>query len=425
MHQRAGFANALLSSVLRRTSRRQSWPTSPDSRLNELVIEATTYFLSGNFSSAATRMRLAAEYQSKCRSDSALDMLNLRLCGRELLKPIGHMAVSLDLRAKRRALKLYDENPVLLISGDEANSAYGEYWARYFPKVSTSPNLRRLLEQSFWQIVEHVSWIDCSDGTVRHLHEAIAETEHMWQSQNRDPLLAVSSDDRERGLKLLASHGVGPDDWFVALHLRESSQGSRYGRNSSPDIYTKAINRIRELGGHVVAVGQRGSPAERIEGVISLTRKKPKDPWVDIYLLGCARFVIGAQSGPASVAATFGTPVLMTGVVGWGFLPFTNSVMALPKSVVEVGSDSRPLRLAEMAERDLLTIDSYLNESRGIRHVWVDASTEVLEEAVAEMLSGNPFCRPATQSEKNADSLHHSVVGYRGLPLASVILEQQ
>jgi putative glycosyltransferase (TIGR04372 family) len=422
--ERHGLVATVKHAVSKRRPSRNSDDISTDGKFNQFLEEANSSFQRGRYSESVLRIKAAALRQKECRSGSGLEALGIKICGSNVLNPFGHMAIALEVRAKRRMLGLYSHNPILMLTGNEGNTELGGYWSEHFPTVSVSAEARQNLENALWPIVENIGWVE-GDAQPLSLYEAVAETEGIWAEEGLRPLLNVSVEHEIKGRSLLTKHGVTSDQWFVALHVRSGNGGLGYGRNANHDTYDRAVKLIHESGGHVVLLGKMNKAIKPQPNVISMEAERKEFPWLDLFLLGSARFVIGTQSGPTSVAAAFGTPVLMTNSVGWGFLPYHSSMIVLPKKILESKSESKILTLPEMAQRNLLTIDSYLSESADHRYRWLDNSASEIERAVEEMMMDDPFNRPSSEQEKKFDDLHTSLVGYRGPRLSTAHLEQE
>jgi putative glycosyltransferase (TIGR04372 family) len=421
--ERHGLIATVKHTVSKRRPSRKSDGVSTDGKFNQFLEEANSSFQRGRYSESVLRIKAAAMRQKECRSGSGLEALGIRICGSNVLNPFGHMAIALEVRAKRRMLGLYSHNPILMLTGNEGNTELGSYWSEHYPTVSVSAQTRQNLEAALWPIVENIGWVE-GDAQPLSLYEAVAETEEIWANEGLGPLLSVSVEHEIKGRSLLTKHGVTPTDWFVALHVRSGEGGLDYGRNAIQDTYGLAVKLIREHGGHIVLLGNLNTVIKPHPKVISMEAERKKFPWLDLFLLGSARFVIGTQSGPTSVAAAFGTPVLMTNAVGWGFLPYHSSMIVLPKRILDSKSETRILTLSEMAERNLLTVDSYLGESADHRYRWLDNSASEIKRAVTDMMVGDPFNRPSSEQELKFDDLHTSLVGYRGPRLSSAYLER-
>jgi putative glycosyltransferase (TIGR04372 family) len=375
-------------------------------------------FVSGDFVRAGATLVLAGETQRQARLRSGLDALNLRVFGSEILNAFGHLAVGPEIRAKASHLGLTSERYLLIRTPGEANSALAAYWTSAFPALQLSERDGSKLERAIWPIVESVQWFD--DGqSCRHLYQAYSDVQISWEASGLGSALSLTDEHQDRGRRALATMGVPVNGWFAAMHVRASHEGSAYGRNAIASSYARAVRRVNEAGGNVVQIGGSGSLESVVPGAISIVQARHQQPWLDLYVLGAARFLIGTQSGPSSVASAFGTPVLLTNITGWGFLPNLSGTWAIPKLVRRKGTDQEPLPLKELVRLGLGCSDSYLPRGiDGIEYEWVANNPDDIVAGIDEMLAGQG-AHPKDRIDESLDHLHSSLVGYPGVRLTA------
>jgi len=116
--------------------------------------------------------------------------------------------------------------------------------------------------------------------------------------------------------------GIGKEDWFVCLHVREAGfhndSGRREWRNSSISNYIPAIKAITEAGGWVIRMGDNSmTPLPQMDRVIDYPFSQFKSDLMDLYLIRECKFCIASQSGMLDVARLFQKPVVMPNMVVW------------------------------------------------------------------------------------------------------------
>ncbi len=117
--------------------------------------------------------------------------------------------------------------------------------------------------------------------------------------------------------------GIGPNDWYVCLHVRTSSfhGDSADYRNAHFENYAKAIDHIIAMGGKVVRLGDSGGGivARPRCGLIDYPNTSEKSELMDLYLIKHCRFYIGTTSGILDTAYLFQTPTLCTNATNFDF----------------------------------------------------------------------------------------------------------
>ena len=298
---------------------------------------------------------------------------------------IGHIAL-LDILVKLRLLgQLSPEKRVVFIPrGSAVNYCYLDYWKQYLDIIYLDDHNYHLLSSLCSSINEHHS-VQTKDGFMG-LFEAWGLAQNLWVSENRPPLLKLKEVDRERGLKMLESWEIPSGSWFVALHVRESSDGVlRAGPNADILTYLPAIQAITSRGGYVVRMGHPGMKAlPPIPNVIDYANSENKSDWMDVFLWASCRFFIGTSSGPVGVPPTFGTPILHTNGSCIGLDPDLPNSLFLPK-LFWSKEKNRLFTFKEILDGPL----AWSGASRihdGVDFDLIDNTPEEIELAVVEML---------------------------------------
>ncbi|MQF70623.1 TIGR04372 family glycosyltransferase [SAR202 cluster bacterium AD-812-D07_MRT_10900m] len=122
-----------------------------------------------------------------------------------------------------------------------------------------------------------------------------------------------------------------------------------------------------------------------MDRLIDYAVSQAKTDWMDIFIIGCARFLLSSNSGPCIVAKTFGVPVaagnwipVCQGTLGW-------QDIRMPKMLVSK-SQKTVLSFYQVFRSDLLrdinTKDDFTKN--GIE--WQDNTAEEIRELALEMM---------------------------------------
>ena len=202
---------------------------------------------------------------------------------------------------------------------------------------------------------------------------AAARAQKLWVDARRGPLIGLAADDRDFGKGVLEELGLGPDDWYVGLHVRE---GGLYGdgtgtiashRSADIEDYKLAIEEITAAGGWVFRLGDPSMrPLSPMPRVIDYARSRFKSPRMDVFLFATSRFVIGTTSGLTTAVQAFGTPLLVVNAISNDCQPWPANADFLLKRIYD-RRNKRLLTLREMvgdAVRPLL-INNSLMQRKG------------------------------------------------------------
>ncbi len=131
------------------------------------------------------------------------------------------------------------------------------------------------------------------------------------------------------------------------------------------------------------------APLPEQERLTDLTTLASTPPWLDVFALSACRFLIGTQSGPASVPQTFGLPVLVTNSTAMCLGPYLTNTLTLPK-LARVKGSTDPMGMREMVGLGLGSVDGYIpanlsNSDGGLQ--WRDNTPYEIAEATKEMLA--------------------------------------
>lgn len=121
-------------------------------------------------------------------------------------------------------------------------------------------------------------------------------------------------EDISQGQKILGSNYLDIDGPLVGFHIRNNQQKSRSLRNSSPQKYAEAMERLAGEGYQVVVLGElapreaRALPASAVQ-VASIVEKADVARANVAVWFGC-EFFVGNLSGGTNPAGVFGRPIL-------------------------------------------------------------------------------------------------------------------
>lgn len=340
----------------------------------------------------------------------------------------GELAARLDLWIKAQHLGLIDRARNILFAppGSIAHPALLSYWRDHVEVVEDPAAIADLDERHRGSIV-FLDYIPLPNGSTLRRDLAHAVVHGLWEDQRKGALLTLTPEHRERGRALLRAQGMPDDAWFVCLHVREAGFHGDIApwslnrhRNADITSYEPAIRAITERGGWVVRIGDPSMrPLPELPQCIDCARAGRRADWVDLFLIGSARFLLGMPTGPYSVAMAFGVPVLGTNWFPLGFWPFCTGDLFLHKRLVTCDGQ-RPLSIAESLRPPFLGgLEPRMFEAAGLEIV--DNTADEIREAVEEMLDrldgrppGGPDDERRCQAYRTAADPHG--VGLRARP---------
>lgn len=242
---------------------------------------------------------------------------------------IGHIAF-LDAFIKMMIMGWIPPRMVIVLAPVEkiANLAYLDYWRPYLliesdPKtIAALEPLVNILEDNYFAAYFAPS------GTSCWWIKAAWAAELQWDREQRKPLIRLTNRDEGDARLVLDQMGLGPDDWFVCLHVRESkfhvdkNDPLQTWRDSSIERYDEAIDFIVRRGGWVVRMGDPSmKPMRPRERVIDYAVSPFKSDWMDVFLCARCRFFIATNSGLGILPATFDVPAIAV-----DYMPLANEL---------------------------------------------------------------------------------------------------
>jgi putative glycosyltransferase (TIGR04372 family) len=178
------------------------------------------------------------------------------------------------------------------------------------------------------------------------------------------PVLSFTPEEEARGRAELARMGIGPDDWWICFQSRDAVFHEKRGygdsgshRNCSVENYLPAVRHVTGLGGFALRMGaetERELPETGDPRIIDYARKHRSD-FLDVYLLGKCRFLLGCASGTESIPPLFKLPIAQANRVPlWPTVAGSQSLY-IPKLVRETAS-GRVLGWPELEALDGFTL---------------------------------------------------------------------
>jgi putative glycosyltransferase (TIGR04372 family) len=289
----------------------------------------------------------------------------LRVLPPEWTIQIGHQGM-IDILLRMRDLGWWKGKPVLLAEYSKiANHAMLSLFEESLPILVSDGRgyASPLAELSSLQRYcgMSINAFELPSGEVVPWQEAGAMAIRQWETEGRSCPLRDQYDRHLDSLDTVRTTadrarvkwGMGPDDWYVCLHLRDSShyeeaEGSgQTHRNAQISSYLPAIEHIARQGGWVIKLGGPASPQlPRMERVVDYARSKFKSDVMDLHLIRHARYFVGTTSGLTNVAVSFGVPCALVNCVTVDAQLWGKQVRFILKSVVN--QDGRMLTQREL-----------------------------------------------------------------------------
>jgi putative glycosyltransferase (TIGR04372 family) len=286
-------------------------------------------------------------------ADLGISLSDLKIFAAEWQTQIGHEGM-LDVELRMRELGWWKGEPIVLVnSGRVANLAFLSLFERRVKLLSVGGSLPLNVARELSSLQRYCGMsfnaFEMPDGTIVQWSEAAALALRQWDEEGRPPPLRAEFDRKFRSNENLAksldqsrhSWGMGPDDWYVCLHLRD---GAFYGeaeglgqshRNSDVENYRAAIEYITGLGGWVIKLGAKESPKlPSMPRVIDYARSPYKSSLMDLSLIRGARLFIGTTSGLTNVPISFGTPSALVNCISTDAQLWHSQVRFITKQII-------------------------------------------------------------------------------------------
>ena len=366
------------------------------SQLNPNFVEAAQLIGHAALLSGRTDEWIAAQYRvisyQEKRAQSAGEISpNIRIIDAGVFGTIGN-TVLLDAWIKSGLLGLRPPCSSLVLvklalMGRAANQCLLDYWSLYFDFVEDPGKLTQLSRLARDLRARITDYIPCGERIVPNTHSAAAWIHAEWERQNRQPLLRLKDEHKQRGWEVLERMGIPKDAWFVTAHVREGGFKGKEGfRDSNIATYLESFRQVAARGGWVIRLGDASmDPLPSMPQVIDYALSPIKSDWMDVFLQATARFMIGTSSGLPSVSYAFGVPLAITNYLPTCAVHFARQDLFLPRLMRRI-NDRSFLNLEE-----LMTLPYSMGISDGMyKNVFrvdpIPNTSEEIAGLVAEML---------------------------------------
>jgi len=312
---------------------------------------------------------------------------------------IGHIALLLDTLTKLAKLNLLSKEKRVLYARtkDVTNACYLNYVNDFIDVNFIEDSIYDKLLDLFFCLRETPGLLKLTHGYI-DLYSASNMAAKKWEGYGLPPLLKLRLSDVERGRDILEQMGVPRNAWFVALHVREGdNRPARSNANANIETYMQSMKTITQRGGWVFRMGHHGmTPLPVMDNVVDYANSQYKTDWMDIFLFGECKFMVGTSSGPLNVPGTFGRPVLYTNSPHIGLSIYQPYSIMMPKLYYS-NSEKRLFSFHEMLQKPLgWTVSSIFD---GIDCTILDNSPEEINQAVIEMFD---ICDLLSETENSA-----------------------
>ncbi|MEO8040818.1 MAG: TIGR04372 family glycosyltransferase [Betaproteobacteria bacterium] len=170
----------------------------------------------------------------------------------------------------------------------------------------------RVLVDEFWEY-------EFPDGAILTYTHGAARIQQQWEAEDRAPLLRLTDEQHRAVAALLAQLEVPRGTWFACVHVREAGFHRRWNakypsaRDARVEDYLPAIKRITDRGGWVVRMGDRSmTPLPPLDRVVDYAHSPFKCEIGDVLLAASARFLLGTNSGFATIPGIYSVPSVLT-----------------------------------------------------------------------------------------------------------------
>jgi putative glycosyltransferase (TIGR04372 family) len=359
---------------------------SRDRRVHGLEDHLTpVYYLQGHYSKAIELMKRCENFKRDSILTAAGVKPNFRAFTTKVFSPIGHMGL-IDIYIKGHILGCLGDDRLVLFGPQEAysNKELTNYWSKYLDIVETSSNFdfpSALVEKT----EERIGLIRTRTDELFTLAEFGAKVQLEWEAKGFAALLSISQKHLEEGRKALDELGMPKGAWFCGLHVREGVDKLRNARNASIDSYYLAIDEVISRGGWVIRMGDRSMKKLPYKyGLIDLPFTDYNLDWMNLFVWGEGRFLIGTGSGPVVLPLCFGKGAAIANWAPLASRQWGSKDILLPKHYYHVGENRYLSPEERMSERY-----GYIESINALKDMGVelhDNSPEEIRDLVIQMI---------------------------------------
>ena len=245
-------------------------------------------------------------------------------------RPLGHLALNLDLFLRRRQLGEYPKNAIYL----------------FFVYHAANEQLLKMFKRHFY--VCELFWFGRLFSLIGILGTRFFQKLNMDSNeydvyQNTQCELRFLAHEESKGAKELSNLGIPLGAWFVCIFARDSAHYTTVYSLNSPsmalrdgdiDTYIKAAEFITSKGGYVIRMGKNVSKpfGYKHPKVIDYAINHRSD-FMDVYLTAKCKFYLGTASGGADMARIFDKPHLAVNWIQIGWAPWGKNEIYIPKTL--------------------------------------------------------------------------------------------
>lgn len=226
--------------------------------------------------------------------------------------------------------------------------------------------------------------------------------------------LRFTEEEAARGKAHLAEMGIGPNDWYVCFHARDSEYLQRLKpeladewsqlafKNTAIKNYFPAIDHIVEKGGYALRIGAAVStelPDRWGDKVIDYSTKFRTD-FMDIYLLAHARFFICTSSGPLSVGTVFNVPLLVTSHFPYTHTSNLHQDMVLPRLVISAETGDIVPFYEALADGFYANSDGGSGLKELGKYTMIESTTEAILDGCRDMIAMIEGAQPSAATQE-------------------------
>lgn len=210
-------------------------------------------------------------------------------------------------------------------------------------------------------------------------------TENLFASKcvsQSNSLVNFQDEFQDTQKKKLQALGLNDFSKFITIHVRKKSHTYDM-RGANLEDFKKTIDYLLDQQFTIVQIGDGSSQViPRHRDIIDLT--KFNDFGIQLYSLSKAKFHVGTQSGPSTLAHFLGTPVMQSNTTAIGRNLFTASEFSiyLPK---KVQYKNRELSLFEILSQPVAYAETL--GLRKYRYFLRDNSSDEILDAVKDMIN--------------------------------------
>lgn len=316
-----------------------------------------------------------------------LKFLNIKMLNIIYVNAIGHYMLEPEcyLRERLHSKQKTYFNIFFLAPRNEVSNLYASHlWKKYFTVIESNIIcflLKPLSRQKLCQ--EPIAHYAMDADKTAACFSIFSKTYHY------DALHTITSDCEKECYEKLSSMGIKKNDWFVTIHVRDSSYRDfkiKKFRDSEIESLFEACKIIKNMGGHVIRMGSdKTEPLNNNTVIYDYPHSKFRSDKMDFFLSSKAKLFIGTNSGLAVVPLVFKTPILYLNMTPMGnSLPLQPNAVSVPKKLFshDLGRELTFRESLEKPMNNALNYEIFSNANVS----FIDNSKEDITNAVIESL---------------------------------------